>query len=1218
MLFVALLLPSVASAARGHQFKETFGTPCTELVCGPGELKEPSAVAVNEATGEVYVLDQGNNRIEIFAGEPPVVVGEIKEFEVEPVAEPGVQTTFSFGAAPQVSGIAVDNSCSLEGLVGAACEDPSNEDVYVVDPGHNVVDKFKPDGEYLGQITEAHSEPLKGLGGVALDPAGVLWLYQEREVLIGHENGAFYKFSNAPVNTFMEEVTIAGGRGGFGFFAPGFAVDRAGSFYAGVQSGGLKVEKYAASGERLIPELDSENSTGIAVDLRSEVAFLDNLTTVVALSTDGSLPIELERLGNEAGTGHLAAGAGLAADAASETIYVADSGAGQVVVFGPQEPKAPEIVAEGVQNISSTAATPEAEINPRSEIGDTSYRFQYGPCAGALPTCAASAFPFETAAGQLAPDFEIHQVAALITGLQPGTPYHFRLFAENGQGETTGPEETFTTQSVGGSLLLPDSRQWQLVSPPDKLGALIAPISQVGVVQAATDGRAITYLSNAATEAQPQGVGPSGVLQVLSTRAPDGWLSQDINPPHDAATGAATGEGAEYRAFSADLSFGFVDPFGPFTPSISPEASEQSVFRRTNYLNGEPGRQCLSTAMSCYTPLVTGVAGVGNVLSGAIFGDQCAGTVICGPRFVDADPGGDHAVFGSRVPLTGTPIPGPSQSEALYEWDAAAPPDRQLRFVSLLPGGTEGVENPKLGYRTRSMRNAISDDGSRIVFSEGSGPSNSETAGGLVSKRLFLRDVPRERTVQLDTGDGCVECESGAGRFQLASADGSRVLFTDIRPLTDDSGAKETAVNSGKADLYECQIVEDVAGEPECDLTDLTPETQTGESVDVLGSVIGASEDASTAYFVANGDLTPAPDSQGEQAVRGDCRLAPQVGEQAKEYLRRCNLYVIHDAHVDLVSVLSGQDFHDWAENLAQMPARVSADGRWLAFMSQRSLTGSDNRDLVTTEPAAEVYLFDATTGRLACASCDPTGGRPHGVEYDKLEPAHGGLVGGPAVIWRTAALVAANVPGWTADEELGAVTRHQPRYLSNSGRLFFNTVNALVPQDANGTQDVYEYEPSNIGSCTTQSQTFGELSEGCVSLISSGTSAQESAFLDASENGDDVFFLTSARLSGLDTDSARDVYDAHVCTAEVPCLPEPQPPAPACSGDACQQPATAPNDATPGSLTFNGAGNLVQCPKGKQLKKGKCVKKAQKKVKKHKKKHHKKGKGKKSHKAKK
>ncbi len=46
----------------------------------------------------------------------------------------------------------------------------------------------------------------------------------------------------------------------------------------------------------------------------------------------------------------------------------------------------------------------------------------------------------------------------------------------------------------------------------------------------------------------------------------------------------------------------------------------------------------------------------------------------------------------------------------------------------------------------------------------------------------------------------------------------------------------------------------------------------------------------------------------------------------------------------------------------------------------------------------------------------------------------------------------------------------YQSRYLSDNGRLFFNSWDSLVPHDKNSTEDVYEYEPSGVGSCASAS----------------------------------------------------------------------------------------------------------------------------------------------------
>ena len=301
--------------------------------------------------------------------------------------------------------------------------------------------------------------------------------------------------------------------------------------------------------------------------------------------------------------------------------------------------------------------------------------------------------------------------------------------------------------------------------------------------------------------------------------------------------------------------------------------------------------------------------------------------------------------------------------------------------------------------------------------------------------------------------------------------------------------------------------------------------------------MIGASEDGSYIYFVASGALAPGSE-------RGAC-----YSEEAT-----CNLYVRHYSGgewepAQLIAVLSGEDAPDWdaikgrsGSELSFMTSRVSPNGQWLAFMSERRLTGYDNEDRGSEEPGErldeEVYLYNAQNGSLVCASCNPTGQRPAGVldEASKLprtgpngEKTEGvGLVIDRGEIWGKHWL-AGSVPGWTRTS--GTSSIYQSRYLSNSGRLFFNSPDALVPAveeelkaGKTSKEKVYQYEPQGLGSCASAG--------GCVGLISSAGAQHETAFLDASANGNDIFFLSAEPLVQLDKDESFDVYDAHVCEA--------------------------------------------------------------------------------------
>jgi hypothetical protein len=769
----------------------------------------------------------------------------------------------------------------------------------------------------------------------------------------------------------------------------------------------------------------------------------------------------------------------------------------------------PGIREASVTNLASTSATLQASIDPHG--APASYYFQYGPAPGYgsyVPGPPGEAI----GSGEGALDVPAHH----IQGLQPGSVYHYRVvvISESTPGEFStfyGPDQTFTTQTAAVTEL-PDDRQWEMVSPPDKQGARIYPIWETGVLQAAAGGSAISYLADLPSELQPQGF--TNEVQMLSTRGPGGWTTQDIALPHSSATGKSVGQGEEYKRFSADLSLAVVQPYGNFDAQLSAEASEPTAMLHTLGTACAPG--------SCYRPLVTSKPGFANVPPGTVFGEETEGRcekLRCGPNFIDATSDLRHVVFGS-VALDS------SAGDSPYEWSGG-----QVRPLGVSPDGLP-TTNLTLG-NLGEFRGAISNDGERVVLSsQGNG-------------QIFLRDVSLQKTVQLNVAEPeCVaknRCRSDGGSFQLANAEGTKVVFTDSRRLTKYSG------EAGQ-DLYQCEMVQ-VGGELQCKLADLAHEA--------LGRVLGASEDGSYLYFVAESSLASG---------------AP-AGEP--------NLYVRQDGVTKFVAALSRGDGTDWGEGIG-IPVRVSSDGKWLEFMSQRSLTGYDNRDAVSGKPDAEVYLYSAGSDRLVCASCDPTGARPTGAEYSKLEPDGGGLTGGPRGLWSPHGWVAATVPGWLR-YDLGDFA-NQPRYLSNSGRLFFNSGDALVPQDVNGTQDVYEYEPPGVGDCRSASSTFSEKSGGCVALISAGTSAEESAFLEASEDGGDVFFLTYSKLAPQDYDASLDVYDAHTCTSSAPCFPAAVPQPPACTtAEACRA-APTPQPAlfgAPSSATFSGAGNITPPPGG-------------------------------------
>jgi DNA-binding beta-propeller fold protein YncE len=1161
--------PAWGLGQRGHVYAFSFGGPGE----GPGEFrfegaslktKEAAGIAVSEATGDVYVVDRGNDRVQEFRPE----LGA----HGEPVGEEFV-TAWGWGVSDGEDEYEVCMSSCRSGVAGTGkgqfeeagpiTVDNTPEGAETVFVGANPsarrpdVQRFTPDGEKaLGRLPV---EEKGKLDGVATDLQGHVWVYREEEEEDGE--GVIEGFTDAtppvPVETGLGSVTECA--------KPGFAVDAQGEDFlvdhellttdeelcpAVIEREQAKEEepvqgRFAravvaaevnAAGP-LIQELDAQDTTALAVDQASSEtsplgaaangdAYLDNGSSIGVFDREGARVQTL-------GTGALQDGMGVAVDSRTGDVFAIDGASDQVDVFAPESAGSPMVEDVSAQNVAPGEVQLYARIDPHGS--DTHYYFQYGTvdCAGDPQECTdVPAAP----GADLGSGFEAQQVSVTLHGLAPGRTYYYRVQASNSLGQAEGEQQTKTFEALPGSQgLLADGRAWELVSPAEKDGASIEPLSKEGgLIQAAADGEAVAYVANGPVVPQPDGSRAPEPTQVLSSRSAEGWSSEDVVTPHEKGEGISPGPPDEYRFFSEDLALSLVEPslevVEPLeAPPLAPGSSEKTLYVRDDPpLTPEAGEARTYAAAQAnsaflapgFAPLVT----PSDVTAEAEPGQKTRfGSKL---DFVDATPNLAHVIFESAVPL----LQG-SQS-GLYEAEAGG----GFALVSLLPhpGGQEVGGEPQLGYEDTNVRGAISADGSRVFFyssvAEDFYSSVIEENREVEYNRLYMRDTTTGETLQVNAAQGVAEPvaqESEVG-FQDATPDGSKVFFTDTAPLTPESGQRPAFGNENPADLYECEITQ-TDGRLSCDLKDLT--AVAGGSADVLNLIAGISADGSSVYFVANGVLAPG-------AKAGDC--VRQSQEQASPEAT-CNLYLWHAGKTSFIAALSNEDSGDWGSlkgtgrtgasveprpDLADLTAGVSPDGEYLAFMSQQPLTHYDNIDANHPDVRdQEVYLYQAGTGLLTCVSCNPNGPST-GVLDTPLAGEGLGLVVDRRGDW-LGQYLAGSIPGWTPLGVNGAV--HQPRYLSDSGRLFFDSPDQLAAQARNGKEDVYEYEPNRVGSCSEP--------QGCVSLISSGSAQQESAFVEASENGDSAFFVTAQPLVAADHDTNYDIYDARVCTSSSPCL---------------------------------------------------------------------------------
>ncbi|HEY3960022.1 MAG TPA: hypothetical protein VGL68_05870 [Solirubrobacteraceae bacterium] len=1154
----ALMLFSAPAVAKEvHVFSSSFGSPGS----GPGELKEPYGVGVNDETGAVYVADMGNNRVEQFAFDSTTKAYEyVAEFN-------GAAAITGVFESPEA--IAVDNS--------ASALDPSKEDVYVADEGHDVIDRFTASGTYLGQLSETSGgSPFGELQGIAVDPAG--------NVLVYENGGHVDEFSDT--GSFVKRLNTERGT------HPGLAVDSSDDAY--VIFPNEEVGKLDLASGTQTAEFGS-SASALAIDASTNDLFVERGSSIVEYGPFGepsSTPVE------QFTTEGLERAFGLAVDGNTGAVYVTQNGAGGIQVFAEVlQPDVSTGEASGLQ--SEGAATLHGTVDPDG-LEVTSCRFEYGTTTAYGSTAECSPSPGSGSA----PAAVSTDLAGLIA---PGTLYHYRLVAGNVNGEDLGQDQTFVAgarplvsgesvsdvslgEATVGAQINPGglSSTYQVeYGPSTAYGSLTSEISagagtEASGVQVRLSGLQPSSLYHARIVARNEfGVVPGGDLTFTTTKAggtsgsalPDNRAYEIVSLPADAdgeayhpftghelpsghqlrssyavrasANGDAVAYDAEAPASGGSGSTGdgggntFLARRG--TSEWSPTDIMPPVQAREVYA-GFSSDLLVSFLQEFELPLTPDASANCEVLYSrtsdgayrALFtaADHCAAS----PRFAGVSTDGSSVIFESQARLTPEAPEGSEEAGNLYD-----SVNGRLYLANVLPNGMpdadaafggvsqESDEETVNSHGYHHYGQVISADGSRIVWSD------------LSTGDLYVRKdaaSPSASTVLV-----AIE-----GYYRGASADGSKILFTR------------------GGDLYEYDVDTEAT-------TDLAP----GGSV--LG-LLGVSAGASYVYFVADGVLAGNENAHGEK---------PAAGQP--------NLYLDVAGNTRFIATLSPQDNEmvgeenaespergDWRAALNLRTAEVTSDGRSVVFMSRRSITGYDNEGGCTTpeaEPAgcSEVFVYDADSQELSCASCSPSGAPPVAALGHE-----GRFVGGAFLQTPNRQPGAAPV----SDEP-----SYQLREISEDGsRVFFDTAEPLVPQDSNGAEDVYEWERSGSGTCHE--------SRGCVYLISGALSSEEAVFLDASASGDDVFFTTRAQLVPQDRNELIDVYDARVDGGFVETSL-------ACTGTGCQGvPSAPPTFATPSSATFSGIGNFppptpskvkpkpkkrpVKCKKGFAAKHGKCV----------------------------
>jgi DNA-binding beta-propeller fold protein YncE len=858
------------------------------------------------------------------------------------------------------------------------------------------------------------------------------------------------------------------------------------------------------------------------------------------------------------------------------------------------------------RNLTASSVDLEAQVNP--DNGGTTYRIEYGPStaySSSVPVPEASIGEGEAAV----------RVTQHVTGLSPNTTYHWRVVATNSAGSTAGADHTFIYDETGPGL--PDGRAYEMVTPPNKNGALIGNYPFDFPPQVSADGSRVIlgavqcFASSAACTVTRQSI---GALYAF-TRDPAGWSATSLAPP------ASEVETTTYVTASADTGMALFS--GPTPPNF-----EDDFYAR------QPDGEFVDIG-----PLSPPAAGR-NLLA-----TQSAK--------VAANADFSHVVFQTE-PVWSFSVGRPGLATTLLEYDGANSTEPAPVGVSGGLGSDDQIDACSTILPNLPPDSDLSADGRVVYFAAqpcGSG-TGSNAAQPVPVAELYARvdggeaavhtvsiseprapQAPAEPSSEC-TSLACHEDTSPANEasdwrmaeFGGTSNDGSKVLFASAQQLTDtatqdpnegdsqSSCHEATGENGCNLYLYDFALP---SGHRLLDISHGSGAIPGGPRVQ---GVLAFSSDGSHAYFVAKGVLTAAPRAACVAELSAEARALEETSKEgrcrAKEGAENVYVYERDEQHPEghLAFIASLDEELPNGERLnvhLGSPSNVTPDGQFLVFTAADELTADDTRPDTHADGALQVFRYDAANEGLIRVSIGERGFNDDGnagAGNAFIVPGERGYV----------------APGLEAPGE----RRLDPTMSDDGSRIFFMSPVALAPGalssvvigeggEIHYAENVYEWEQAGVGSCPASQ------AGGCVFLISDGRdtttapageacipSISSVCLIGSDASGANVFFATADPLLPADGDTELDLYDARICEPQNgnPCIAA-APSTTPCLGEACHgTPPPTPSLVSPGSASFNGSGNLAPATPAKPLTRAQKLAKALKACKKDKRKAKRKG----------